>query len=284
MFKANKTIVISAICVLLAIFLRIIYLRANSNLNTKIQTSRQVDPSAQAFSSQSPTSTSLKYPSPDPSLSTIDPYEYISKNQKISFTLPNHEIRLRYDNISDYKDEVKSQAIVRSLRTERASNGSEVFDIDTATTISDAPFSWEGTPQYLLGRIPVDANTSDVFNLLTSYSMKPIYIQKTYLDNFKLQAYIVYSKNCYGSCFMMKTYIIPWERNIDGKIYHNLSISLFVGSTVIDENDPQTDLVYDNNYLKSLLAGQFETKLFPQATQEQMKIQDAVVKSIKLIY
>ncbi|MBP9702729.1 hypothetical protein KBD69_03510 [Candidatus Woesebacteria bacterium] len=221
-------------------------------------------------------------PNQTPDYSVSEPRQHESKELKITLSIPNPSMTVSSDDVRDYKDEVSSQAIVRTL-------GISAVDVDivvsTATSIDNSPFSWEGTPSYLIGKIENDASTEEIFQLLTTYDLKPIYIQNIYLENFHRAAYIVFGRSCYGPCRLTRTYIIPWEKTIDNKIYHNLSIKMDLGSIVSDplnEIDPHIP-DFSSTTLSELTQGKFTTTIFPENIQQRIRFQDYIVQSIEVL-
>lgn len=198
---------------------------------------------------------------------------YESKELKLSFQLPlNFEVT--NDRTHDWGTEFGTKyAITKSLSIHDLGT-LQTYGFGLATIENDKPFGWEGNPFWYVPSLD-KSNSNEEFEVkLKKYYQNPIHIKDTYITNLNNFAKIVYLKGCYGQCILIRTYYIPFEKQIDNKIYHTLTFSTTIA-----------DLGYDDQMVENNL-----TSLMDQIKQDRFSdnkinliidTQDKIVKSLK---
>ncbi len=221
-----------------------------------------------------PNHVKIQFPSPSPNPQTINPAnKYTSKELQISFTLPEGNFTINYDKTKDWGAEFGTKyAFTKHIRIEDLQSR-QLYDIDLASIENDKPFAWEGAPSWYVPALSENESTEELLDKLTKYMQNPIYIKNIYLDNLNSYAKIVYTKSCYGPCKLYRKYLIPFEKSIDGKIYHTLTFSTVIGELGFGDEEVNSNL----ETLKRLIPlDQFSD---PEA-QQAIKIQDQITHSL----
>jgi hypothetical protein len=210
--------------------------------------------------------------SPIPSPSLLPSTHYQSKTLNLNFDVPSRAYKISEYGPNDYGEKDVQQWHLPIYSVTDSSSPIGTFTL--IKTSNDRPFAWEGMPTWYIGSLEKANSLETLKQQLKDYYINAEKITPVRLENIQATAYIIYGQACHGGCFLVRMYLIPYERYVDSNLYHTLTFS-----SVIDDLGG-TDEEINANMAKYHNADFDESRL-PRSVKDKIDQQDSIIRSLR---